>query len=107
MVIVTDDEGGKREIASQPGVVLMFVANWCGSCRLFKPKFEKISNKPEYQALHFLLINAEECPELRRMAQVNALPYFATFHRGQILDSGATLREEQVIHFVKNLIGQS
>ncbi len=85
-------------------VMIMFHANWCGSCRLFKAKFEKISNKDCYHDIVFVLLNAEESPKLRKMAQVNALPYFATFDQGVISASCATVREEQVCKMATQLM---
>jgi thiol-disulfide isomerase/thioredoxin len=104
MLVQTNDPETKEILSKNKQVMLMFIANWCGSCRMFRPKYEKISNKSEYATVRFLILNAEECPEVRKMTQVHALPYFATYLNGNILESGATLREEQVCQMARNLM---
>ena len=104
MLIQSTDQETLEIIRKNPKVVIMFYANWCGSCRLFKPKFEKISNKNEFNEIVFLCLNAEECPELRKKSMVNALPFFATYNNGILIETTATLREEHTINLVNNLV---
>lgn len=104
MLLSLTDEDTLELLAKTPKVIIMFHANWCGSCRLFKAKFDKISNKDCYKGIAFLHLNAEECPKMRKIAQVNALPFFATFEDGKILESCATVREEQVSRMAAGLI---
>lgn len=90
-------------LKNQSRVIIMFVANWCGSCRLFKPRFDKISNKPAFSNIEFVCINSEEAPRLRKIAGVSALPYFASFSGGELFESRATIRENAVVTMAQNL----
>lgn len=91
-------------IKSQENVVVKYFANWCGSCRLFAPKFTKISNKEEYKNITFLEVNAEENPAARRFAGVSNLPFFAIIKNGELVKGDTTAKEEAVENMVKELI---
>jgi thioredoxin-like negative regulator of GroEL len=84
-------------------VVVKFFAGWCGSCRLFKPKFKSLSEEDNYQGIHFLDVNAEENPEARKAAGVNNLPFFAIFQNGKMLEGASTNKEENVRAMLEKL----
>jgi len=60
-------------------VVVKYFANWCGSCKLFSPKYKRLSNDERFADVEFLDVNAEENEVARRMAGVSHLPFFAVF----------------------------
>lgn len=74
-------------------VVVKFHAGWCGSCRLFKPKYKRIAKEEENQSITFLDINAEENPESRKSAGVNSLPFFTIYQDGELVDNISTNQE--------------
>lgn len=94
MVTKVTDSEFKNLIDSNEKIVVKYFANWCGTCRLFAPKFNKISNKEEYKDTLFLDINAEENPEARKFGGVSNLPYFVVVKNGQVLASDTTAKEE-------------
>ena len=49
-------------------------------------------------------VNAEENPETRKAANVNNLPYFATFKNGQLLQGETTSKEEFLVKMLEQLI---
>ncbi len=104
MVNKVDDAGFASGIAQNEKVVVKFYADWCGSCRLFAPKFTKLSNKEEYAGITFLDVNAEENPEARKLAGVSNLPFFATFENGQLKAADNTSKEETVENMIKALL---
>ncbi len=83
-------------IQTHEKVAVKFYADWCGTCRLFAPKFTKISNKPENAGILFLEINAEENQEARKFAGVNNLPFFAVIKQGILIKGDTTAKEESV-----------
>jgi len=103
MVTKAADSDFENLIKNNNKVVIKFFANWCGTCRLFAPKFTKISNKPEYKDILFLEINAEENPQARAFAGVNNLPYFAVVKNGILLAADTTAKEESVENMIKKL----
>lgn len=103
MVTKVSDQEFLNSIASNEQVVVKFYADWCGNCRLFAPKFVKLSNKEEYKHITFLDVNAEESPEARKLAGVSNLPFFATFKNGQLVASDFTSKEEVVERLISSL----
>jgi len=96
MVTKATDAEINEIIKNNNKVVIKYFANWCGTCRLFAPKFTKISNKEEYSDVLFLDINAEENPEARKFGGVTNLPYFVVVKNGLVLSADTTAKEEGV-----------
>ncbi|MBU3663688.1 MAG: thioredoxin family protein [Bacteroidetes bacterium] len=104
MVTKVTDVEFLSKLQEAPSVVVKFYADWCGSCRLFAPKFTKLSNKEEYAGISFLDVNAEENPEARKLAGVSNLPFFATFKNGVLVKADNTSKEESVELMIKELL---
>jgi thiol-disulfide isomerase/thioredoxin len=96
MVTKATDAEFQGLIDGNSKVVIKYFANWCGTCRLFAPKFNKISNKEEYADILFLDVNAEENPEARKFAGVTNLPYFVVVKDGKVVAADTTAKEEGV-----------
>ncbi len=43
-ITVATDNDFNDAIASNDKVVVKYFANWCGSCKLFSPKYKRLSN---------------------------------------------------------------
>ncbi|MDZ4745724.1 MAG: thioredoxin family protein [bacterium] len=85
-------------------VIVKYYADWCGSCKLFAPKFRRLSDDARFEGVAFLDINSETNPEARKRAGVDNLPFFATFLNGELLEAGATAKEETVVAMLERLI---
>ncbi|MES2389317.1 MAG: thioredoxin family protein [Bacteroidota bacterium] len=99
---VSDNEFGTK-VAESEKTVVKFYADWCGSCKLFAPKFKRLSDDPRYKDITFLDVNAEENPEARKVAQVNNLPSFAIFEGGKLVDTISASKEEAVTTLLDRL----
>lgn len=97
------DEDFKSTIDNNEKVVVKYFADWCGSCRLFAPKFRRLSEDDRFNEVTFLDVNAEKSPEARKLAGVTNLPFFATFKNGEFVSGQATSKEEAVIELINNL----
>jgi thiol-disulfide isomerase/thioredoxin len=84
-------------------VIVKYFADWCGSCKLFAPKFKRIANDENNAGITFLEVNAEENEMARKKGGVDNLPYFATFHNGQLVKGTATSKEEVVNELISEL----
>ncbi len=79
-------------------VVVQFSASWCGNCRIMKPKFKKLAT--ENESMTFVIVDAEQSPESRKLANVSNLPTFATFVNGKLSDETQTNKAEILAELV-------
>ena len=84
-------------------VVVKYYADWCGNCRLFSPKFKRLSDAEQNQEVAFLDVNAETSPEARKLAGVTNLPCFAVFRNGELIDTLSASKEEAVVELIAKL----
>jgi thioredoxin 1 len=87
-------------VADNEKVVVQYMASWCGNCRLMKPKFKKLAS--ENEQVQFVLVDAEQFPESRKLASVNNLPTFATFVNGKLVNQTQTNKQE----VLNDLVGE-
>lgn len=102
-VHVSDDADFAEILKTHEKVVVKFYADWCGSCKLFAPKFRRLSDHEDYSDILFLDINAEENPETRKLAGVDNLPFFAGFKNGLLMEGVSTSKEEVVTALLNKL----
>jgi thiol-disulfide isomerase/thioredoxin len=102
-VQVSTDNDFQEVLSSNDKVVVKYFANWCGSCKLFAPKYKRLSNDERFAGVTFLDVNAEESPEARKVAGVNSLPYFAVFKNGKLVEGAATSLEPKLIEMIESI----
>lgn len=102
-VEVVNDQNFQETLSSNDKVVVKYFANWCGSCKLFYPKYKRLSSDERFGDVAFLDINAEENPEARKLAGVDSLPFFAVFKDGKLVEGAATSKEEKVVEMLNSL----
>jgi len=100
--VLTDDDF-QTTLQSNPQVIVKYFADWCGSCKLFAPKYRRLSEDERFAGVTFLDVNAELNPEARKAANVDNLPFFAIFKDGQLVEGMATAKEENVVHMLEKL----
>jgi thiol-disulfide isomerase/thioredoxin len=88
-------------VAAAPVVVVQYSAGWCGNCRIMKPKFKKMAS--ENENVTFILADAENYPESRKLANVNNLPTFATFRNGTLVNQVQTNKVEILTDLVNEV----
>jgi len=104
-VNIMNDAEFKQALESNQKIIVKYSADWCGSCKLLTPRFHRLSEDEKYQGIVFVDINSEHNPEARQIANVDNLPFFATFKDGQLVEGGATAREQKVIDMLERLNG--
>lgn len=100
----TTDKDFHDLVAKNERVIVKYFADWCGSCKLFAPKYKRLSNDERYDEIIFLDVNAEENPHARKAAGVNNLPFFAIFRNGVLLETIATSKEDKVAELLEKLV---
>ena len=102
-VLVADDTSFVQKLEENEKVVVKYHASWCGSCRLFAPKFKRLSQDARFTGVTFLDVNTEDSPEARRLGNVRNLPTFAIFKRGELVDTLTSSKEDQVVSLIDRL----
>jgi len=102
-VQVANDSNFQDVLNTNANVIVKYYADWCGSCKLFAPKFRRLSDNEANADVLFLDVNAEESPEARKLAGVDNLPFFAVFKNGKLLEGQSTTKEENVNALIERL----
>ena len=102
-ILQATDTEFQNILSSNEKVVVKYYADWCGNCRLFSPKFKRMSENEQFAGVTFLDVNAELSPEARKAAGVTNLPFFAVFKNGQLVDTVAASKEEAVTSLIQKL----
>lgn len=102
-VIASSDSDFSTLLSNNKNVVVKYFADWCGSCKLFAPKFRRMSEDEANEGVLFLEVNAETSPEARKLAGVNNLPFIATFSNGVLVEGFPTSKEEKVTAMIATI----
>lgn len=92
-----------EQLTAHPKVVVKYYADWCGSCKLFSPKYKRLAADERFSDVTFLDVNAEKNPVARKAAGVTTLPYFAIFRNGQLVEALSTSKEETLVELLGKL----
>ena len=101
MLIELNEDTLQNIVASNKKVVVQYSASWCGNCRIMKPKFKKLA--AEHDEITFVLVDAENAPESRKLANVSNLPTFATFFDGKIVNETQTNKAQVLSELVREI----
>lgn len=88
-------------VAGEPLVVVQYSAGWCGNCRIMKPKFKKMAS--EVGNVTFVIADAENFPESRKLAKVDNLPTFAAFRNGSLVNQVQTNKVEVLTDLINEV----
>lgn len=92
MLVELENDNLAEIINTNNIVVVQYSASWCGNCRIMKPKFKKLAS--ENENVTFVIADAENFPESRKLANVDNLPTFATFKNGAFVSQTQTNKAE-------------
>lgn len=101
MLIELNEDTLQNVVDTNNKVVVQFSASWCGNCRIMKPKFKVLSSQNEDIA--FVLVDAENSPESRKLANVSNLPTFAAFVDGKLVNETQTNKADVLAELVNEI----
>lgn len=93
-VTLVDDSNFQEHLGQSELAVVKYYADWCGNCKLFSPKYKRVSNEEQYAGIQFLDVDAEKNPGARKAANVDSLPYLAIFKNGELVEGSASSKED-------------
>lgn len=103
MLQTSTDSDFENIIKGNDKVIVKYFADWCGSCKLFAPKYKRHAADEKNADVLFLDVNAEENEIARKLGGVDNLPFFATFKNGVLLEGVATSKEEYLQKMLDDL----
>lgn len=103
-VELVDDKSFNERLDANNLVIVKYYADWCGSCKLFAPKFRRLSDNERFSDVVFLDVNAEQNEMARKKAGVDNLPFFAVFKNGELIKGSSTSKEEVVVDLLNELV---
>src|SRR5690606_18135964 len=96
------DKDNLAEIVNENEIVFVqYAASWCGNCKIMKPKFKKLASENENSK--FIIADAENFPESRKLANVNNLPTFAAFKGGKLVSQIQTNKLDPLAQLVNEV----
>ena len=98
MVTELTSDNLEEVLGEHETVLAQYSAGWCGNCRIMKPKFKKMAT--EHTDAFFVLVDAEKYPNSRKLANVNNLPTFASFKKGDFVNQVQTNKLDVLQSFV-------
>lgn len=102
MLIELTEDTLQDLVSKNEKVIVQFSASWCGNCRIIKPKFKKMA--AENESITFVLVDAENSPESRKLANVSNLPTFASFINGRLISEVQTNKTDILAEFVDEIV---
>ena len=102
MLIELNEDTLKYLVSKNEKVIVQFSASWCGNCRIMKPKFKRLAS--ENENITFVLVDAENSPESRKLANVSNLPTFASFVNGKLVNETQTNKVEVLTELVNEIV---
>lgn len=101
MLLELNEDTLQKLVETNEKVVVQFSASWCGNCRIMKPKFKMLASQND--DITFVLVDAENFPESRKLANVSNLPTFATFTNGKLVNQTQTNKAEILTELVNEI----
>jgi len=98
-----DDASFEQQVSANNRLIVKYYADWCGTCKLFAPKFKRLSNDERFKDVTFVEVDAEKNPETRKKGLVKNLPTFAVFKDGKLINSVPTNKEDAVVELLQQL----
>lgn len=98
MLHVLESDNLQEIIDEHELVLVQYSAGWCGNCRIMKPKFKKFASTVDNAS--FYVVDAEDYPNSRALANVDNLPTFAAFKNGTLVKQIQTNKTDVLKAFI-------
>jgi thioredoxin-like negative regulator of GroEL len=101
VIEVTSTEQFAELLHSEPRVIAMFTANWCGPCKVIMHDFEDLST--QHRTVTFLSIDVDANEELAMEYGIGGLPMFYAFRNAHRVGAVKGADDEALRRMVQGL----
>ena len=84
-------------------LVLNFSASWCGPCKSFIPKLEKLANEYEGRVV-FMKIDVDKCSRSSSKYKISSIPTFYFVKNGQVIGTSTGTSESKVREYITQML---
>lgn len=108
VINISSEEQLQQILEKYDNVIIDFFAIWCGPCKKISPVIHDLANKykDKYQKnnLVFIKIDVDECPDLARKYEIEAMPTFIGIKKGKQVDKVKGASIVNITKMVEKLI---
>ncbi|NMM50404.1 thioredoxin family protein [Marinigracilibium pacificum] len=90
------DENFESVSKEESLLLVRFKAEWCGSCKSTQKAFDSMVEEGQLGDITIAEMDAPDCPKTRLTAGVYAVPFYALFKNGTLIDSVSTSNLNEV-----------
>lgn len=102
-IICATDDNLREQISSHDCVFVTYMTPTCQVCKTIMPSIRLLSQKPVYQNIHFVEIDANENPVAKIEMMEKQLPFVVTYKKGLLIECETVSTEYDVQHKLNNL----
>lgn len=104
MVKESNDNELRRVIFERDKVIVKFTDKDCPVCKVMRPKYNMLSDEPAFKDIYFMRMSAHENPVSSQEVKLTGTPFFATYHKGMLIDCGILSTEEGLREMLQKLL---
>ena len=94
----------KEKIESGKKIIVEFWAEWCGPCKMMKPRFEKVSNENETD-VEMYTMNVDQNKDISVSLGIRSIPTVKIINGGKVVETKVGVLEEgDIKNLVKELL---
>ncbi len=98
---IEDIDVFREKIAEESLTIIDFTATWCGPCQMVGPKFDELSKK--HTNYNFFKVDVDEGEEIAQECDIQCMPTFKFYKKGQLLDTISGNKIEDVEKKIQEL----
>lgn len=94
----------KEKIESGKKIIVEFWAEWCGPCKMMKPRFEKVSIENETD-VEMYTMNVDQNKDISVSLGIRSIPTVKIINGGKVVETKVGVLEEgDIKNLVKELL---
>lgn len=97
VVEVTKDNFEKTVLENEKPVVVLFLAEWCGPCKMVAPVIEDLSKEMK-KTVVFAKVNVDENQETTQKYGIRGIPTLVIFKEGKVFEKQINGKMKTAIH---------